>query len=498
EISRLLTAASERTGNESRLVVDTAYLRCVKQIDDGNSSIGNNESNDVGGACIGTDELNDVVGYRPGVERQLDLRSKILHSLMTDSVGIELDGVLVNADNRKVLAELQKTHRGKVRFIYIDPPYNTCNPDLLYDDSFERVDWLAYMKECLTAARELLGDCGSIAVSIDDRELPYLRILLDHVFSETAFVACIAYERSGSAGLGQAGIIANTKEYVLLYSLDRSRLYEVASEKPLDRQVMKRYNKVLVDSGRRELVEEFESSKSGNLVRLYKHEDCLIDTISLRSFESRYAEILAQYIDRFYSVFRTQNVQKENTFQNEIIGKLEKKVFYSIDYVPRRGKYKGEDKTLYYWNGELCAWLKDSSKLRGGEMVKQNKLTDIWTHADIPKADLANEGGVNFPRSKKPEHLLYRLISMTTRPGDLVLDFFAGSGTTCAVAHKMGRKWIGVDNGDFFHDCPLPRMRRVVFGEQSGVSRLAGWKGGGVFAYSSPKSPVLHKPDFKG
>ncbi|MBK9142434.1 MAG: site-specific DNA-methyltransferase [Candidatus Melainabacteria bacterium] len=392
-------------------------------------------------------------------------------------------GILLHGDSEELLGRLAESHASSVRFVFIDPPYNTGNSELLYPDSFERTDWVLMLKRCFLACRPLLSSRASIAVTIDDREMPYLRIMMDHIFGESSMVACVAYERSGSAGLGQAGVILNTKEYVLIYSLDRSSLNDIGSEKPVDRQIMQRYNKILRVPGRREPIEEF-ASRSGNHVRLYRHEGCMIEPVSLRDFEDRREEIGAVYHDNFELIFRSQNVQKENTFQNEIIARLDKKSFYSVDYIPRRGRYRGQEKTLYYYNGELCAWLKDSATVRGGELVKRNKLTDIWTHADIPKADLANEGGVTFPRSKKPEHLLYRLISMTTDPGDLVLDYFAGSGTTCAVAHKMGRSYIGIEKGDFFESILVQRLKHVVEGDPTGVSKLAGFTGGGSFAYS--------------
>lgn len=394
-----------------------------------------------------------------------------------------VSGALFRMDNLEFLRSVQESLRHQIRFIYIDPPYNTGNEDHVYNDSYKRDEWLAFMRQRLELSRPLLREDGSICVSIDDREMPYLRLMLDEIFGEENFVACIAYERSGSAGLGQAGVILNTKEYVLFYCLDKSSLTEIGYERPIDFEVMKRYNKILRAEGTRKLVDEIVAPSNQSIARLYEHEDFLIEPISLRAFASRQDEIETQYAQNFDAIFRTQNVQKENTFQNGIIAALDKKSFYSLDYVPSRGRYKDEQKRLYYWNGELCAWLKDSAALVDDVIVKRNKLTDFWSHKEIPKADLANEGGVNFKRSKKPEHLLYRLIAMTTDEGDLVLDYFLGSGTTAAVAHKMGRNWIGVENGDFFEEVTLSRLKNVVDGDPTGISRLTGWQGGGRFGW---------------
>ncbi len=394
---------------------------------------------------------------------------------------VEPSGMLVHADNSEFLKTQGEKLIGQVQLIYMDPPYNTGNTHYAYNDSFQRSDWLHMMRCLLQQMMPLLTANGCICASIDDSEMPYLRVLMDEIVGEKYFVSCIAYERSGSAGLGQGGAILNTKEYVLLYSLDKRDLNDIGFERPIDKEVMRRYNKVLVDEGSRVLIDEIETS--GQVARLYRHENFRLSSLSLRSFEERRDEIDAKYVESFERIFRTQNVQKENSFQNSIIAQLKKDEFYSLEYVPSRGKYKGTEKTLYYWNGELCAWLKDSAFLTADGIVKRNKLTDFWSHSEIPKADLANEGGVLFSRSKKPEHLMHRLIGLTTDSGDLIFDPFLGSGTSAAVAHKMSRRWIGTESGQHFFEGPLSRLKRVITGEQSGVSRLTRWQGGGHFKY---------------
>lgn len=409
------------------------------------------------------------------------LSEDLLAKLRGSFTDVELDGIFIHGDNTAFLKSAGQLLSGQVRMIYMDPPYNTGNTHYTYKDNFERSDWLAMMRSLLNQLLPVLASNGCICISIDDSEMPYLRVLLDEIVGEKNFVACIAYERSGSAGLGQGGVILNTKEYILIYSLDKRSLNDIGHERPIDKEVMRRYSKVLVDAGSRTLIDEIETS--GEHARLYRHDGVCISSVSLRTFETRRDEIDAQFIESFEQIFRTQNVQKENSFQNAIISRLKKDEFYSLDYVPSRGKYKGTEKTLYYWNGELCAWLKDSAFVTANGITKRNKLTDFWSHAEIPKADLANEGGVLFSRSKKPEHLMRRLIALTTDPGDLVLDPFLGSGSTAAVAHKMRRRWIGIESGEHFFDVPLARLKRVINGDQTGVSRLTNWQGGGVFAY---------------
>ncbi len=217
--------------------------------------------------------------------------------------------------------------------------------------------------------------------------------------------------------------------------------------------------------------------------------------ISLSRFEDREAEIRSEFAENFDLLFRTNQIQKENEFQRDLVGSMKKDSLYSVDYIPSRGKNEGTSTTLYYYNAELFAWLSETASLEGGDIAKRTHITNVWTHQEIPKADIQNEGGVDFPRSKKPEKLLFRIIEMSTQPGDLVLDSFAGSGTTGAVAHKMKRHWIMVELGKHCEELIRPRLVSVVDGSDlRGVTKECDWKGGGGFRYYR-LAPSLLKED---
>ena len=180
------------------------------------------------------------------------------------------------------------------------------------------------------------------------------------------------------------------------------------------------------------------------------------------------------------------------------MAKMEKNSLYSVEYVPSRGRNEGKPTTLFYHNGELCAWLKDTAFLEGKKVVKTTRLSNVWKNDDIPKADLGNEGGVAFPRSKKPEKLLERILLMATNEGDWVLDSFLGSGTTAAVAHKTGRKYIGIEFGEHCYSHCQKKLNRVVDGtDKGGVTSQYDWQGGGGYKFYElapsllVKNPVL-------
>jgi len=395
------------------------------------------------------------------------------------------ENMLIFGDNLASLRALEQDFAGKIKCIYIDPPFNTGQVLDHYDDELEHSLWLGMMRERLQVLYRLLAAPGLIWVHLDGTEIHYCKILMDELFGRKNFVAQITYERSGSAGLGQGGLFVNTAEYILLYK--KGLLCpggDVQAYTPLDFKTMKRYTKVLVSEGEKRLVREFRAKSNGLPVRVYLHTGFSIRSISLRDYEGRKEEIQAEFVRQFDKLFRTTNPQKENAFQNELISAMDQKSLYTVDYVPSRGKYKGKPVTLYYYNAELFAWLKESAALKGNKIFKANKLTDIWVHADIPKADLANEGSVDFKRGKKPEQLIRRILEISTKEGDWVLDSFAGSGTTGAVAHKMNRRWIMCELGEHCHTHIRARLAKVIDGtDQGGISEAAGWKGGGGFRY---------------
>lgn len=407
------------------------------------------------------------------------------------------ENMLIHGDNLLALKALESKYAGKVKCVYIDPPYNTGNAFEYYDDNREHSIWLNLMRSRLVVLFNLLKDGGSIWVSIDDIESHRLRMLLDEVFGSQNFVADITYERSGSAGLGQGGLFVNNSEHIMLYSKGYFEYNEILGSTPLELKTMKRYNKVLVNEGKRELVATEISKSNGLPIKIYKHTDFEICTISLRDYKNREKEIRAEFVEAFEKLFRTNNVQKENKFQNDLMTKMDKKYLYTVDYTPSRGKYKDKKTTLYYYNSELFAWLKDTAFVENNRIVKTNKLTTVWRHEDIPKADLANEGTVDFPRGKKPEQLIKRIISISSNEGDLVLDSFLGSGTTAAVAQKMNRRYIGIEMGDHAYTHCKVRLDKVIDGtDQGGISKAVNWQGGGAYKFYDLAPTLINKDAF--
>lgn len=401
-----------------------------------------------------------------------------------------IDNFFIRGDNLLALAPIKQLAEAIPGFqgfkcAYYDVPYNTDQTFKHYDDSLHHAEWLTMMRDRLMLTTALIRDDGCIIVQVDDREHHYMKILLDEIFGRNNFINQVCYERSGAAGIGQGGVFLNTAEYILIYCKDPAQFTynELTQTEPLELETMKRYNKVLTGTGTKTLVDEFLSKSTNQPVKIYRHTGYSIKPISLRNFAQRKDEIQTAYCDHFSSIFRTTNPQAENEFQHDLISRMDTGL-YSVAYTPSRGKYKDRLTTIYYHNKEIVAWLKDSAFIDGDQIVKSNKMSTIWLHGDIPKADLANEGGVELKRSKKPEQLMKRLFDFATNEGDHILDIFAGSGTSFAVAHKMNRKWIGCEVGRHAETHILERMKKVISGaDQSGISKAINWKGGGAFRY---------------
>lgn len=428
------------------------------------------------------------------IEPRLLIENAALSNTAADP---DTENMLIHGDNLLALKALETHYAGQVKCVYIDPPFNTGQAFEHYDDNLEHSIWLNLMNQRLRCLYNLLEANGMLWIHLDDVEVHYCKVLLDEIFARQNFVAHITYERSAVAGLGQGGYLVNTTEHILLYKKGALPGKTNLSFEELGFNIIKRYNRYVSNFGERTLVREFTAKSNGEVVRVYEHSGVEIESISLRDVKNREAEIRQEFVIHLDSLFRGNRVQKENEFQNDIIASLDKGKFYSVDYIPSRGKNKDELTTLYYFNCELLSWLKDTTTLESGMLTKSQKMTTLWKHGEIPKADIANEGGVYFPRSKKPEQLLRRIIEMSTEPGDIVLDSFLGSGTTAAVAHKLGRRYIGIEMGDHAYTHCKTRLDAVISGTDSlGITKAVDWHGGGGYRFFELAPSLINRDPF--
>ena len=409
------------------------------------------------------------------------------------------DNRLIFGDNLLALKALEQEFSGRVKCIYIDPPYNTGQAFMHYDDGLEHSIWLSLMKERFEILRRLLTTDGVLFCQLNDDEAAYCKVLLDEVFGRNNFINQVSVkmkQTAGASGGGEDKRLKKNIEYILIYSLDRDSatgfqkfndvydeedLFEIIDEMEESGKSWK-YTSVLLDKGRF-IEERIVLDGSGEDIRVKKYKG--IKRTTINALVRGGAEREAAYADNFEWIFSDTNAQTSirTRIMDDFVSLADDELLVA-EYTPRSGRDKGTVVQHYYISPTIrrVIWLKDTAEKRGRRIVKLEKAGTYWD--GFPLNNLTKEGGVQFPNGKKPESLIRKILELATNPGDLVLDSFAGSGTTGAVAHKMGRRWIMVELGEHCHTHIIPRLKKVIDGEdKGGVTEAAGWQGGGGFRY---------------
>ena len=387
------------------------------------------------------------------------------------------DNMLIHGDNLLALKALEQDYAGRVKCIYIDPPYNTGNAFEHYDDGLEHSIWLSLMRERLELLKNLLSDDGSIWISIDDNECHYLKVILDETFGRSNFISSVTVKSSTPSGpktKNKIKTIIKQKDYLLVYR--KSENFRINPQYVRKDKWDTHFN-YFVDK---------ESEIVLPLIDVLKSKKILREEDTLRDFDINKKEHRRFYLT--YSDFICQT----QSYRNEDYKAISRKNGEVVTFFN-----KGTSDELMFYNGRQLTPLTQSlQEVLFCDVYQKDfsvLLCDFWS--DIDFQNTQNEGGVSFPASKKPEALVQRILRMSTNPGDLVLDSFLGSGTTAAVAHKMGRRWIGIELGEHCDTHCVPRLKKVIDGEDAGgITKSANWRGGGGFRYYN-LAPSLVKFD---
>lgn len=389
-------------------------------------------------------------------------------------VGEYSDNLLIKGDNLLALKALEDDYVGQVQLVYIDPPFNTGAAFENYDDGLEQSVWLTLMRDRISLLHKLLCKEGAIFVEIDDTNIGYMRLLLDEKFGRENFAVQVAIKRSAATGHKaiNPGTV-NVTEYLVVYAKNKKEWkYNTLTVGRVSYD--KQYNK-------------FIRSREGDSWDIASLADVVAESLKLKSAaEARKAigkERLQEEMERF-ALANAANVIRMAQPNYEGVSKAAKALIDKSKADPQRVYHlaREDHSDMYFLKGDRILFLQDKVKDVDGETGLAEPLTNFWD--DMSWQGIASEGGVVFKKGKKPEKLLRRIIQLGSEPGDLVLDSFLGSGTTAAVAHKMGRRWIGIEFGEQADTHCLPRLSRVVSGEdQTGISKVEGWKGGGGFIY---------------
>jgi len=419
--------------------------------------------------------------------------------------------MLIHGDNLIALQALQQDYAGKIKCIYIDPPYNTGSAFEYYDDGLEHSEWLQMMHPRLQLLRNLLSDDGSIWIQIDDEEQAYLKVMCDEIFGRANFVNMISVNMkniAGASGGGEDRRLKKNCEYILIYAknydlLDTFRAaydYEEISElveRYKEEGISWKYTSVFLDEGEKRYIASTVDG-DGNEIKIFEHTNYVLKSIGAVAKDEGITEkdVYYRYAGR---IIRT--TMPQSSIRPRVMKRLQEMGYsndlISIEYVPKTGKNKGTVYTQYYKGDKynLFAWLSDVLEERDGVYYKKTMQGTYWDYTAGTK-NLTKEGKVEFPNGKKPEALISRIFSMTTIEGDYVLDSFLGSGTTAAVAQKMNRKWIGIEMGEHAYSHCKVRLDRVIDGEDTGgITKDEKWQGGGGYHFYELAPSLLVKND---
>lgn len=366
------------------------------------------------------------------------------------------ENLIIKGNNLLALHSLKSQFAGKVKLIYIDPPYNTGNDGFRYNDNFNHSSWLTFMHNRLEVAKELLQEDGVIFVQCDNNEQAYLKVLMDEVFGGENFIEIITVVNN-PRGRDYGGV-ANMHEIITVFGKSLNyRLYPLEDK---DKEF------------------PYEDSKGGFEVR------------ELRNRNTKFND--KNRPNLVYPFYLNPNKKDENGFLEISLEKKDGLVevwpakSQGIQTVWRWGKEKSS-KNL---NVNICGKaMKEEGRYQIVEKYREKTrmARSVWWDKEVNSErgtlHLKQIFGEKVFNNPKPEETLKRIIEMSTKEGDIVLDYHLGSGTTSSTAHKMGRQHIGIEQMDYVSEVTVPRLQKVIKGERGGVSESVSWEGGGEFVY---------------
>jgi adenine-specific DNA-methyltransferase len=396
------------------------------------------------------------------------------------------DNIIIHGDNLLALKALENEYAGKIKCIYIDPPYNTGSAFEHYPDNLEHSLWLDLMQPRLELLRKLLSEDGSIFVQIDDNEMAYLTVLLDEIFGRSNRINTICVNMSNLSGVKINSAIngkrfPKIKEYILIYVKNKDK-YVFSIPKQSKQKWDSEYNLIIPEMKKEDYNE--------------------IQQKGLASIEDKIKNFTLKTLKDFFKenrISETDEWKNENSYR--IVGSKPNTALLNIASQMNFNKIMAVITSPQGLKKLIKTDFNRTTKTARIELVfaAENQevfLGDHWSDI-VTTGGVGQEGGGNFPNGKKPEKLIKRIIETATSEGDLVLDSFLGSGTTAAVAHKMQRKWIGIEMGDHAYTHCKVRLDNVINGsDQSGISKAVDWKGGGGYRFYELAPTLIKKDSF--
>lgn len=390
------------------------------------------------------------------------------------------DSLIIKGNNLLALSSLLKKYEGKIKCIYIDPPYyfnvNKDEDTFDYNSNFKFSSWLVFMKNRLEIAKKLLSNDGAIFVQISDDGVAELHRLLKDIFcsnGENNFINKITVKTKSPSGFASVNPgVFETAEYILAFA--KNKKHWTYNPQYIKSEYDENYKWYITNKDEHfskwNIIDifDFVAEEHG-----YASKKEAMDSLGKIGFNSMVGDFALHNSDKVF-----QSTAIGNNAGQEVVAVREQSKQYKnqVFAVERSNHYD-----VYIYNGREMAFYSKKVRKIDGELTPSIQLSNIWT--DTPYEGIAKEGDVKLKGGKKPEKLIRRIIEMSTNEGDIVLDYHLGSGTTCAVAHKLGRKYIGVEQLDGQIEKILHRLPTVINGDKSGISKSVNWQGGGSFVY---------------
>lgn len=418
------------------------------------------------------------------IEPRLLIENKELSNTDNDP---DTENMLIHGDNLMALKALENKYANKIKCIYVDPPFNTGSAFEHYNDNLEHSIWLNLMYYRFKYFHTLLRSDGALFVNLDDSEAAYAKVILDEIFGRNNYLNEIIVATNKSFGFKSTSDgIFKQANHLLLYAKNKSKCNLNSDKLIIEKEYDEQYKFVFENTDKDEKEWTWRNIKEVVAEELgYKN-----SKEAKKELRDMFDEKIALYaIDNSKNVFRTASVtggaflKRKNTIQ------------YSKAHKNEIVRHPNDDMDYMFIGGERVLFYKERLKEIDGIMLPAELITDIWN--DISVEGIAKEGSVNFPKGKKPEKLLKRCIEISSNPGDLVLDSFLGSGTTAAVAHKMGRKWIGIEMGEHAYTHCKVRLDKVISGEdKGGITKSVNWQGGGGYRFYELAPTLINQDAF--
>lgn len=357
------------------------------------------------------------------------------------------------------------------------------------------------MKNRLEVAKTLLSISGMIFIQTDDNEHAYLKVLMDEIFGNDKYLNTVvikAKASSGASGGGEDKRLKKNTEFILVYANENSKINIQQKPYSLMEYIKERrdlgktfaYTNILFDRGEYVKVGETLDGR-GDKIELFDAQGYITKSVKqvMKEESLTEEEVYLKYLDKIYT---TENAQ--TSIRTRVINCIDDDGLTIARYIPISGRNKGKmiDIGFIGRTKRLVSFLKETTYIENGIIYKTEKAGTLWE--DISWSSIKNEGGVTLDNGKKPERLLQRIIASATEENDIVLDFFGGSGSTAATAHKMGRQYISIEQMDYIEDKIIERLNNVIKGDKTGISKDINWSGGGSFVYAELKNDAQ---DFK-